>query len=1231
MGSPATERVGAAPVNAPEQRDLQFRILGPLEVAGDAGPLPLGGPRQRAVLAFLLVHANEVVPVDALAEGIWEGRPPESATGTIRTYVSHLRKVVDPSASEVAGQVLATRPPGYLLRVAPGQLDSHRFEQLLEEGRRAELDGAPDLALSRLNTALQLWRGPALADFASESFARAEAARLEGGRLTALEERIEAQLALGLHSELVAELESLAGAYPLRERLWGQLMLALYRAGRQAEALGVYQQTRAMLAEEMGIDPSPALRDLQRAILQQDPRLDWSPPARARQVAAAGPSSAAADPPGSPVQDPPAALAQPAAELVFVGRQQEMRTLAGLLEQAVQGQGGLALVGGQAGIGKTRTAEELAAMARARGLAVLWGRCFEGDGAPPYWPWAEVLRAYVGDHDPDALLDEIGTQAAEIAQFVPELRQRLPERPPATSIDPEIARFRLFEAVVEFLRHAAQARPTLLVLDDLHWADKPSLVLLQFLTRYLGGSRLLLVGAYRDAEVGRQHPLNDVLASLSRERVTHRIALEGLDEPDVARFIEVTTGVPPGPLATAVHTRTEGNPFFVRELVRLLEVEGRLEASSEELRSPGVPSTVREVVGRSRNRLSGTADRLLTEAAVIGREFDTDLVRWLTRLPDDELVEALEELLGSGLVAEDERVLGGYRFSHDLVREAVYAELSTIRRTAMHRRIGKAIEERHTAGIDRHLAALARHFLLGARDGRDLAKAIEYALRAADQATAALAYEEAVGHCERALTALRRARPEDRASECALLLRLGDGHWRAGEVAKARDTFLEAAGLARTLGEPELLARAAIGFGGGLFRDWHTTNAAVSERLVELLEEALSVVGPEDSALRVRLLGQLSAATYNATSDDRRGALSNEAVEIARRMDDPDVLAHALCSRCLALWSPQHLPERSELAAAVLELGERLDSWELRLFSHHHLFVARLEYGEATEAVAQLEAFAGIAETLRQPIYLWQATLFRTLLSLLRGAFQEAEEQAVAALELGQHAQDPDAHYLFATQIGLLRLEQGRLAEIEPIVHMFIDQEVPDPNWLPVLSFIACTLGRMDEGRREFERLVVSDGLRSLPRNFVWLAHVSLLAETAAMLGHGEGAAVLHRLLLPYADRNVLAADLHCQGSAARYLGILATVMERWDEAERWLLKALDRNRRMGASPWVGHTLADLAAVRLRRGRPDDVAAAGRLLDDASAIARALEMPRLLERLQAVARGQVAVSGARRR
>ena len=1200
-------------------------------MVGEAGPLPLGGPRQKAVLACLLVHANEVVPVDALAEAIWEGRPPWSATSTIRTYVSHLRKVLDPGTSEAAGQVLLTRPPGYVLRVAPDQLDSRRFEGLLEQARRALLDGTPDLALTNLNAALRLWRGPALADFASESFARAEAARLEGCRLTAIEERTEAQLALGLHSELVAELEHLSAAYPLRERLWGQLMLALYRAGRQAEALGVYQQTRAMLAEEMGIDPSPALRDLQRAILQQDPRLDWHQPGSLGQVRApVGSAASPPDPPASPAGASPTPVPLPPAELIFVGREQEMRALGELLDQAVQGQGGLVLLSGQAGIGKTRTAEELAALAQTRGLAVLWGRCHEGGGAPPYWPWAEVLRAYVASQGPDALLAEIGIQASEIAQFVPEFPQRPAERPATTSIDPDIARFRLFEAVVQLLRHAAQAQPTVLVLDDLQWADKPSLMLLQFLTRYLRGSRLLVVGAYRDLEVGRQHPLNDVLASLSRERVTHRITLQGLAEQDVARFIQAATGVPPGPLASAVHTKTEGNPFFVRELVRLLEVEGRLEASQEELGSSGVPSTVREVVGRSRNRLSGWADRLLMEAAVIGREFDAELVSWLSRLPDDELVEALEELLGGGLVVEDAHLLGHYRFSHDLVREAVSAELSTIRRAAMHRRIGEAIEELYASSIERHLAALARHFLLGARGGHDLAKAIEYAVRAADQATAALAYEEAAGHCERALTALRRARSEDRATECALLLRLGDGYWRAGEVAKARDTFLEAAGLARSLGQPELLARAVIGFGGGLFRDWHTTNAPVSQQLVEMLEEALSVIGTEDSALRVRLLGQLSAAQYNATSDDRRDALSNEAVEIARRMDNPDVLAHALCSRVLALWSTQHLHERLNLAASVLELGEQLDNWELRLFAHHHLFVARLEFGQVTEAAAQLDAFDQIAQQLRQPIYLWQVKLFRTLQSLLQGAFQQGEQQAVEALELGQRAQDPDALNLFATQIGLLRLEQGRLAEVEPFVHMFIDQEVPDPNWVPVRGFIACALGRTVEARREFEHLVVEDGLRSLPRNFVWLAHLTLFTESAAMLGHVEGAAILYRLMLPYADRNVLAADLHCWGSAARYLGILATVMGRLDEAERWLLQALPMNRRMGASPWVGHTLADLAAVHFKRGRPGDVAAAHRYLDDASAIARALEMPRLMERLQAMARGQAADSGVRR-
>ncbi|HEX2374325.1 MAG TPA: BTAD domain-containing putative transcriptional regulator [Actinomycetota bacterium] len=1198
-------------MDPPAPADLQFRILGPLEVARGGETLALGGPRQKAVLACLLVHANEVVPIDALADGIWEGRPPDSATGTIRTYVSHLRRVVE--AGGDSGQVLLTTPPGYRLRVEPGELDSDEFERLLGQARRAEADGAPDLALGHLNEALRLWRGPALADFAAESFAHAEAARLDGDRLTAVEERIEAQLALGCHGELVAELEQLAADHPLRERLWGQLMLALYRAGRQAEALGVYQQTRAMLAEEMGIDPGPALRRLQRAILQQDPELDWRPSDKLRPPT---PRPAA-----EPVAPPPPETA-PAAGPIFVGRERELRDLGQLLGQAADGQGGLVLLGGQAGIGKTRTAEELAALAQGRGLRVLWGRCHEGDGAPPYWPWAEALRSSANGHDPEALLAELGRYANEIAQFVPELRERLPKPPAATPLDPEAARFQLFESVADLLRRAAERQPTLLVLDDLHWADKPSLMLLQFLTRRLHDAPVLVLGAYRDAEVARQHPLNDVLASLSRERVTHRVTLQGLGAGDVARFVEAATGVPPGPLAAAVHAKTEGNPFFVRELVRLLEVEGRLEVAPEELGWSSVPSTVREVVGRARNRLSGEADHLLRHAAVIGREFDADLLTRLLGIPDDQLVEALEEVLASGLVAEDPGQVGGYRFSHDLVREAVYAELSTIRRAAMHRQIGEAVEALFAACLDRHYAALARHFLLAARGGHDLTRAVEYAMRAADQATAALAYEEAIGHCERALRALRQARPEDHATACRLLLRLGDGHWRAGEVARARDTFLEAAALARSLGQPELLARAAIGFKGELFRDWHTTNGVVNQQLVELAEEALAAIGPGDSPLRVRLLGHLAEALCYTTSDERRDALSKEAVEIARRLDDPAVLAHALCSRCLALWSIQHLRERMRLASAVLELGQRLDSWELRLFGYHHLFVARLELGDVAEAEALLDAFEQIADRLRQPIYLWQAKLFRTLQAQLRGAFEQAEGHAMEALELGQRAQDPDALNLFATQIGLIRLEQGRLGEIEPFVHLFVDQDIPDPNWETARGFIAATLGRTDEARREFERIVVGDGLRSLPRNFVWLAHLALLSESAAMLGHVEGAGILYRLILPFADRAVLAADLQCWGSAARYLGILAAARGHLDDAERWLRRALAMNRRMGASPWVGHTLADLAAAQLRRGRPDDLATARRHLDDALAIARALEMPRLIERLQSTARGQ---------
>src|SRR3990172_2097993 len=440
---------------------------------------------------------------------------------------------------------------------------------------------------------------------------------------------------------------------------------------------------------------------------------------------------------------------------VFVGREKEMDELRAGLEDALSGRGRLLMLVGEPGIGKTRTSEEFATYAGLRNAQVLWGRCYEGEGAPAYWPWVQVIRSFVHDRDPAALMSEMGPGAADIAQVVSEVREGRPGLPAPPALEPEQARFRLFDSITTFLKNASKGQPIVLVLDDLHWADKPSLLLLQFLARELRGARLLVLATYRDVELRREHPLSDALGELARAGLSQRILLRGLTEQDVARFIEITAGMrPPQALGDAVYRETEGNPFFVNEIVRLLVADGRLDRP-EEVKSWSVtiPQGVREVVGRRLNHLSKECNGVLTVASVIGREFGVDALERVSDVSDDRLLEVLEEAVGARVVAEVPRSAGRYSFSHALIRETLYEELSTTRRVRLHRQIGEALEGLYATNPEPHLAELAYHFSEGAQGG-DVEKAIDYAVRAGDRAAALLAHEDSVHQYEMALQAL---------------------------------------------------------------------------------------------------------------------------------------------------------------------------------------------------------------------------------------------------------------------------------------------------------------------------------------------------------------------------------------------------------------------------------------------------------------------------------------------
>jgi DNA-binding SARP family transcriptional activator/tetratricopeptide (TPR) repeat protein len=1130
---------------------MEFRILGPLEVLADGRAVDLGGQKQRGLLAMLLLEANRVVASDRLVDALWEEEPPETASKALQVYVSQLRKLLGKDR-------LQTKAPGYLLRVEEGELDLDRFRQLHEERRHAE--------------ALSLWRGEPLADFGSQRFARSEIARLDELRLSCLEDRLDADLATGRHSELVGELNALAGEHPLRQRLRAQLMLALYRSGRDAEALAVYQDLRRGLVEGLGIEPGRELRDLHQAILQQDPALDLVE--EYTSVADAGRG-------------------------VFVGRERELAELLGGLDDAFSGHGGLFLLVGEPGIGKSRLADELIARAKARGAQVLVGRCWEAGGAPAYWPWVQSLRAYLREADPADARAQVGAGAADLAQLLPELRALFPGLLEPPAVESEGARFRLFDAASSLLASAARARPLVLVFDDLHAADEPSLLLLQFVARQLNESRMLVVGAYRDVDPGPSDPLRAALTELAREPVTRTLALTGLAEREVSQVIELTAGAAAKEeLVLAIQAETEGNPLFVGEIVRLLAAEGALDATALRL---AIPQSVRDVIARRLSHLSQECNRVLVHASVLGREFPLDALARVGDLSSDDLLETLDEAMIARVVSDVPGSSTRLRFAHVLIRDTLYEGLTTARRVRLHRQVVEALEALYGDESGPHLAELGYHAVAGS----DFDKGLRYAKAAADRALALLAYEEAVRLYQTALDALPLSNRDDETTRCELLLLLGEAESRSGNSPVAKETFLEAAGIARRLSLARELARAAAGYGGRIIFE----RAGADDRLVPLLEEGLAALGEEDVELRVRLLARLAGALRDEPSRHRRDRLSQEAVELARGSGYPAALAYALDGRLAAIVAPDVIAERLTLANELRDVAEISGERERVVAAHYHRFIARLELGQLSAAEDDLATAIGIATHLRQPAQLWQLTAAQAMLALANGRFDEAEKLAHEALALGERSIAVFAIPAFRLHMYALLTARGEIDELEPLIRATVAEYPARPFIRCLLVHLHNQLGQTEEAREEFNNLA-ENRFDAVPFDIEWLYGMSLLAETCAALEDRDAAAELYTQLSPYAHLNAVDVPEGMRGSVSRYLGLLASTMQRFDDAEHHYQDALAMNEHLGARPWLAHTQNDYAHMLLTRDNQGDPGRAQHLLDTANATYHELGMHR---------------------
>jgi DNA-binding SARP family transcriptional activator len=1069
---------------------IAVRVFGALEVTVDGAPADLGGPRQRCVLARVAAEHGRAVPVDRLIEDVYAAEAPPRALTAIQSYVSRLRDALEPGRTARApAQVLVTSPPGYALRLSRDEVDAWSFEEQVRQATRLD---DPAATRDQLTWALAFCRGGAFAEFAGLAWADLEASRLEELRLAAVERLAEADLRLGHASQVVADLSRLAAEHPLREEAWRLLALALYQCGRQGDALAALRRARAHLAEELGVDPGPALRTLEDDILAQAPRLS-APPAEPWTDA---PAPLAATPSGlvAPVVPP----AEP-----FVGRDVEVARSLRAAAEAATGRMRIVLVTGDAGAGKTALADQVRRRLTAEGWVAVTGRCREDEDAPPGWPWAEALR-----------------QLAATAPDQPEsLRPLLAESPPSDG-DAPAARFRLHRAITGYLGAVSATAPLLVVLDDLHRADGETLAILAGASADLTASKVMVLTTYRPGEVSE--PLTDRLAALA-SREPARIALGGLDAAATAELIgatcrravdEATAGV--------IAERTGGNPFFVKETARLLDSEGELAATT------GVPAGVAEVLARRIARLPATAQTILRQAAVIGMETSFDVLADVSGAAEDLVVDAIEAGLLTGLVTEP--AAGRIRFAHALVRDTLYQSLSRVRRSRLHTRAAEAIERHDPAAV----AALAHHF---AEAGTDPALAGKYFRLAAEQAEQRFGYVEAARLWERAIGCLDQTADADDQERLELVLGVIRTLANSGQPARARSWRQDAIRVARPHDDPVLLAQVITASDVPALWSVHEYGVTDDE-LVEAVERTLARLPADEKVLRCRLLTTL-ALEVDGTESERGYQASAEALEQARRLNDPFVLAMAIEGRYLQSHRRDGLDERLRLGAELLALPGKPVTTEA--LAHLMLMRANCGLGRFDEADRHADQAERIAARYDLP---WIAAsmlgFYRAMRAALTGDPDAADAYQRAAAEMNRLGMWQHGAALSLLGRFCLLATQGRLAEIIPELEALYSYPPWSGSTAEPYALTLAAAGRAAEAR------AVAGQTRPIRPDGFWLFMTGVRGMLAPAIGDRDRAAAAYQALQPFADRPV-GADSGAMslwptalilGDLARYLGL---------------------------------------------------------------------------------------------
>ena len=905
----------------------------------------------------------------------------------------------------------------------------------------------------------------------------------------------------------------------------------------------------------------------------------------------------------------------------MVGRTAEFGALENYLDKVASGVLQMVLVGGEPGIGKTKLAAEFAGRAHAAGSAVLFGRS-EPEQLVPFQPVVEALSDFAASMTAQSFAERFRDLLPALCRLSPPLSQRFPDAAAHwRSTDAETDRYLLFEAASQFFQELSRERPLVLVLDDLQWADKPTLSLLRHVVRSAGASPILVLATYRDVEVGREHPLGAMLTERHRGAPIHLLVLEGLAKEGVAELSVAWAGQRvPEELVTALWEETEGHPFYVQEVLRhlletgsLYERRGQLTTASG-VAGIGLPESVREVVEQRLTVFDDNTIGVLRLAAVIGREFEVTLLDEVSEeLHGDRLLRVLDEASALRVVAPAPSTPERYRFSHTLIREVLYESLSPAWRVRLHQRVASALESADATSLP--LADLARHYFAAASASETFVKAVDYAVAAGRSAVEQLAHEEAVDHFERALRALE-LNQGDEARRADIMIELGQCRWDMGDFASARQAFSGAARLADTAGVPDLLASAALGFAGQIgFQD-----AVVDAEMIAMLGRALERLPRGPSSLRARVTARLCESLALSEPLERRAQLADEAVAMARELGDRRTLVDVLLCTWWGTYTPDNIEERRALTEELLREAEALGDTRRIIEASLWLSLNDAEEGDLDKLSSLVERVDTLMAGSRNSYLRYLLNVCRSVVATLNAPMAELEPLIWDNLMLGQSSQNTTAVAIFAGQLGYARYFQGRLGELHATVGAVADHFAAIYAFQAFLPVIYAEMGLGDEAREQFERLAADD-FADVPRDRFWLTCMNLLSLACAHLEDRARAQVLYDLLLPFADRLIVIGGVAApHGSAHTYLGLLATVLDRFDVAEEHFLAAISADRKLGASHSSIRTQVDYAQMLLRRGGPGDREKVEQIVEDVLPEAKRLGLDAFVAKARVIRR-----------